>query len=548
MSDVAAAVEVHETTANEAPTGAQLAIAALEAHGVDTVFGIPGVHTLALYDALRASSIRHVLARHEQGAGFMADGYARASGRPGVAVVITGPGVTNIATPIGEAYTDSSPVMVLSSNNPRPHLDAMRGNLHDLKDQLGVMAAVTKWNTRVMDSNGVTGAIAEGFRQMGYGRPLPVHIEFPLDVLDEPSSSEELPVARPGRLRPDPELLKQAADRLSAAKRVVIYCGGGAVHAAAGNSIVAIAESLNAPILTSFMGKGSVPEDHPLCVGALWESGNAVDDLMQSADCMIVFGSKLGAQATWNFKMKFPNELIRIDVDEHELTLNATPTLGIVGDAGLAAEGIAALLRGGSTAAAGFDGDVVRDARARSEATAFHAERRNYIDALRRAIPRDGILVTDMTQMSYVGCYLYPVFEPRTYMFPSGYGTLGFSMPAAIGAKIARPDAAVVPIVGDGGYQFTMSELGTAVQERLGLPIVIFNDSTYSAVKEEQANSRGARFIGVDLVNPDYVDLARAYRIPGVRAHSPEEMEREIGAALQRDLPTIIDVPIEPWV
>jgi acetolactate synthase-1/2/3 large subunit len=153
-----------------------------------------------------------------------------------------------------------------------------------------------------------------------------------------------------------------------------------------------------------------------------------------------------------------------------------------------------------------------------------------------------------MTQMSYVGCYLYPVYEPRTYMFPSGYGTLGFSMPAAIGAKIARPDAAVVPIVGDGGYQFTMSELGTAVQERLGLPIVIFNDSTYSAVKEEQANSRGARFIGVDLVNPDYVDLAKAYRIPGVRAHSPEELEREIGAALQRDLPTIIDVPIEPWV
>jgi thiamine pyrophosphate-dependent acetolactate synthase large subunit-like protein len=367
-------------------------------------------------------------------------------------------------------------------------------------------------------------------------------------VLDEAASAEELPVARPGRLRPDPELLKQAADRLTAAKRVVIYCGGGAVHAAAANSIAAIAESLNAPILTSFMGKGSVPEDHALCVGALWEPGNAVDDLVQSADCMIVFGSKLGAQATYNFKMKFPNELIRVDVDERELTLNAAPTLAILGDAGLAAEGIAGLLRGGGKSASGFDSDVIRDARARSEATAFHAERRNYVDALRRAIPRDGILVTDMTQMSYVGCYLYPVYEPRTYMFPSGYGTLGFSMPAAIGAKIARPEAAVVPIVGDGGYQFTMGELGTAVQERLGLPIVIFNDSTYSAVKEEQANSRGARFIGVDLVNPDYVDLAKAYRIPGVRAHSPEEMEREIGAALQRDLPTIIDVPIEPWV
>src|SRR4051812_19642041 len=166
-------------------TGAEAVIAALEAHGVDTVFGIPGVHTLALYDALRASSIRHVLARHEQGAGFMADGYARASGRPGVACVITGPGITNIATPMGEAYTDSSPVMVVSSNNPRRHIDGMRGSLHGLKDQLGVMRAVTKWNTRVMSADGVTSAIAEGFHQMGNGRPLPVHVEFPLDVLDE---------------------------------------------------------------------------------------------------------------------------------------------------------------------------------------------------------------------------------------------------------------------------------------------------------------------------------------------------------------------------
>src|SRR5215203_1998798 len=192
---------VNETGSLQYATGAELAIATLEAHGVETVFGIPGVHTLALYDALRSSSIRHVLARHEQGAGFMADGYARASGRPGVACVITGPGVTNIATPIGEAYTDSSPVMTISSNNPRAHVDAMRGNLHDLKDQLGVMAAVTKWNTRVMAANDAASAVAKGFRQLGTGRPLPVHIEFPLDVLDEPASDFDIPVARPGRLQ-----------------------------------------------------------------------------------------------------------------------------------------------------------------------------------------------------------------------------------------------------------------------------------------------------------------------------------------------------------
>jgi acetolactate synthase-1/2/3 large subunit len=191
---------------------------------------------------------------------------------------------------------------------------------------------------------------------------------------------------------------------------------------------------------------------------------------------------------------------------------------------------------------------VVGSAKASAEKSAWHAERREYVDALREAIPRDGILSADMTQLAYVACYLYPVYEPRTFMFPSGYGTLGFALPAAIGAKIARPDAMVVAVVGDGGFQYTMAELGCAVQERIGLPIVIFNDSTYSAVKEAQAESRGGRFIAVDLVNPDYVELARAYRIPGVRVDTPDSLIVEIEAAAERDLPTIIDVPIEPWV
>jgi thiamine pyrophosphate-dependent acetolactate synthase large subunit-like protein len=174
-------------------------------------------------------------------------------------------------------------------------------------------------------------------------------------------------------------------------------------------------------------------------------------------------------------------------------------------------------------------------------------DRKPYVDALRRAVPRDGIAVFDMTQISYVACALYPVYEPRTFMFPSGFGTLGFSLPAAIGAKVARPDTPVVCVIGDGGFQFTMAELATAVQFRLGIPIVIFNDSTYSAVKEAQSVLRGSRYIAVDLVNPDYVELAKAYNVPAVRAHSPEEMESAIVEAFNRDLPTIIDVPLIPW-
>lgn len=529
-------------------SAADMAIATLEAHGVETVFGVPGVHTLALYDALTRSSIKHILARHEQGAGFMADGYARATARTGVAVIITGPGITNVATPVGEAFADSSPVFVLSSNVERPYLDAMRGSLHDLKDQLGVMASVTSWNTRVMDAAETSSAVGEALHRAASGRRLPVHVEVPLDVLDEVVENGEIKTSRlPGRIVPDPLALAEAVARLKAAAKPVIYCGGGAVSAAAGEHVIALAERLGATVVTSIMGKGSVPEDHPRVLGALWAPGNAVDDLLREADCMVVFGSKLGVQATNHFQLPIPVELIRVDVDEAEMSLNARPTVPVLGDAALAAEGLVSLLAGDDYVAPGFNLDGIAAAGDEARSSAFGAERLPYIDALRRALPRDGIVAFDMTMMSYASCYLYPAYLPRTFLFPSGYGTLGFALPAALGAKVGRPETAVACVVGDGGFQYTMEELGTAVQHRIGVPIVIFNDSTYSAVKDEQASTRGSRFIGVDLVNPDYVKLADAYGIPGVRAESPEAMERAIVGALSGDMPTIIDVPIRSW-
>ncbi len=530
-------------------TGARLVIESLESHEVDTVFGIPGVHTLALYDALRESSIRHVLARHEQGAGFMADGYARATGKPGVAVVITGPGVTNIATAVGEAYTDSSPVLVISSNVESPYLDDMRGNLHDLKDQMAVMKTVTKWNARVTSAHEAPGILNEAFERLTSGRPLPVHVEIPLDILDQPESADRVP-REPFIVVPEPseEKIERAAVLLAGAQRPLIYAGGGAISSGAAPFVRQLAERLNAPVLTSIMGKGAIPEDHPLSLGALWSAGNAVDAYLQRADSVIVIGSKLGAQATEMFQMVLPDNLIRIDIDPREMHLNTQPFMPLLGDAALVSERLVAALSD-IVELAGIDQtSEVAEVRKAAEKTAWFAERRAYVDALRRAIPRDGILSTDMTMMSYVACGVYPVYEPRTFFFPSGFGTLGFAVPAAIGAKIGRPDAKVVAIVGDGGFQYTMEELGCAVQERVSLPIVIFDDSTYSAVKHAQQHERGGRFLAVDLVNPDYVKLAEAYGIPGVRAHSPEELEREIGLAFERELPTIIVVPIESWV
>ena len=540
-------VNLRESLIAAGASGAELVIRALEQNSVDTVFGIPGVHTLALYDALRDSSIRHILARHEQGAGFMADGYARASGRPGVACVITGPGVTNISTAIGEAYTDSSPVLVISSNSHRAHIDDMRGSLHDLKDQMGVMAALTKWNARVLDADAVGPTMQVALQTLMTGRPLPVHVEFPIDVLDERSTREtRLLAIEPSPIEPDPSQIEKAVAALAGASRPIIYCGGGAISSGASTALTSLAERLNALVVTSIMGKGSVPEDHPLCAGALWEPGNAIDELVQMSDCLVVFGSKLGLQATYGFNLAMPPILIRVEIDAREMTLNAKPSIPILSDARLAAEAMVDALSRRSIGGPGFDHNLVARAKLSAEGEAFHIDRRAYVDALRRAIPRGGILTTDMTQLAYVACYLYPVFEPRTFMFPSGYGTLGFSLPAAIGAKVARPDTPVVAVIGDGGFQYTMAELGCAVQERIGFPVVIFNDSTYSAVKQAQKQSRGGRTIGVDLVNPDYVQLAKAYGIPGERVTSPEELEQAITGAFERDLPTIIDVPIEP--
>lgn len=545
--------EVAENTragiAEPGTNGAELALDTLIANGIDTVFGIPGVHTLALYDALHDRPIRHVLARHEQGAGFMADGYARASGKPGVTLIITGPGITNVATPVAEAYTDGSPVFVVSANVEREYLDAMRGNLHDLKDQQGVMAAVTQWNTRVMDPRDAPAAIAEGLSRLCNGRTRPVHVELPLDVMDETvPRSIDLPCVSIERHPAPLDAIDRAVDAISSARHVVIYPGGGAVASANPEALLAIAGRLSAPVVTSVMGKGAVPEDHPLALGATWDAGNAVDQLWNEADLVLVVGSKLGAQATRMFKLRYPEQMIRIDIDEAEMSRNAEPSIPLLGDAGATLDVLAARLEERDIRCESFPRNRIAQVKQDATASAWGADRDPYIQAIRRAVPRDGITAWDMTMMAYVGQARFPVYEPRTYLFPAGYGTLGFSLPVALGAKIACPDKAVVAIIGDGGYQFTMAELATAVQFEIAVPIVIFDDSTYSAVKDAQLESRQGRYIAVDLVNPDFLTLADAYGVPSARPDTPEALEIEIARALRRTGPTIINTPIPGWV
>jgi acetolactate synthase-1/2/3 large subunit len=526
-------------------TAADSVIAALEQAGVSTIFGIPGVHTLALYDALtRTDRVRHILTRHEQGAGFMADGYARATGEPGVALVITGPGLTNISTAVGQAYTDSSPVVVLSTNVERPYLDAMRGSLHDLTDQRKLMSTITKSSVRVNHPEEAAQVTSDALTHAVSGRRLPRHVEFPKDVLDDVIPARQPIRSKPTTVAIDRIAIGKAVAMLAAAKRPLVYAGGGVIAANATEQLFHLANRLGAPVVTSIQGKGAFPESHRLSLGTLWAADNAVDALIRSADLVLVVGSKLGVQSTEHFSMPLPTTMIRIDIDDEELSRNYSPTLAIRADAG---DALFHLLQALPDVESTWTADEIDRVRADATATNWGIDRVAWIEAIRSAMGADGIVAWDMTMMSYVACSLYTVEKPRTFLFPHGFGTLGFALPAAIGAKIGRTDTPVACVVGDGGFQFTMQEVATAIQHNVGLPVIIFNDSTYSAVKDEQGRTRDGNFVAVDLVNPDFVKLADAYGIPGVRVNDPAGLQSEIAAALGRDVPTIIDVPIPGW-
>lgn len=517
----------------------------LRQQGVDTIFGIPGVHTLEIYDALVDSPIAHILARHEQGAGFMADGYARVSGRPGVCTVISGPGVTNVATAIGEAYTDSIPVFVLSANVERGCVGKMRGHLHDLSDQQGVMAAVTKWNARAASVAEIPSLVQIAFTHMRTGRPRPTQLEIPIDVLVEAEDVELHPAKPYTSLEPAPDAVRRAADEIERADSIVMYCGGGAAAAFDSSPFEALATLLGAPVFTSIMGKGSVSDRHSLAVRMPWRPNHGLDRPLRDAAVGIVFGSKLGVEETANQSMPLPKNLIRVDVDAEELYRNYQPTLAIQADAAATARALVAELNRRNVRKNGWTAAEIRDVREKAFANTFGKDHQAYIDALRSAIPDDGVLVADVTSMGEVACKRYPTYLPRTFLFPSTYGTLGYALPAALGAKVALPDKTVVSVIGDGGFQYTMQEVASAVQAKLGVPIVVFNDCAYTLVKESQASDYDRRFIGVDLENPDFVKIAEAYGIKGVRCDTPHAMATAIRDAARKSLPTIIEVPVE---
>jgi thiamine pyrophosphate-dependent acetolactate synthase large subunit-like protein len=522
-------------------TCGEAAIGLLKAYGVDTVFGIPGVHTLELYRGLDRFGLRHITVRHEQGAAFMADGYARASGRPGVCLVVSGPGVTNAATAIAESYADSIPTLTLSSVQSTGAMGLGRGELHELTSQQGALAPLTGFSATAYRPEQIPELVARAFTLFKAARPRPAHIQIPLDVLAQPADFEIATRGLPPAPAPDPQSVVQAARLLADAKRPVMLVGGGANGQ--GEAATRLAERLGAAVLETRSGKGIVPEDHPLCLGFAIRRPPCLE-LLRNADVVLAVGTEIAPTDHWQDRLEMTGRLVRIDIDPVALTRDYPAEVPILGDLALALPALLDELGPSENCERGYwRGSRLAEVRQATAAarTAKQGLHLRVLQALRQALPREAFVAADSTQLAYTGSVEFPCYRDRSWLFPVGYGTLGYAMPAAIGAKLADPERPGAVIVGDGGLLFTLGDLATAVAQDLSLPIIVWNNSGYGQIRDDMRQS-GYPCVGVDLVNPDFVALGRAFGCESLRPGSLEEFGTAVTAALSRAGPTLIEL------
>ncbi|WP_020560951.1 5-guanidino-2-oxopentanoate decarboxylase [Thiofilum flexile] len=524
-----------------AKTCGEYLVELLEAYGVDTVFGIPGVHTVELYRGLPATSIKHITPRHEQGAGFMADGYARTTGKIAACFIITGPGMTNIATAMGQAYADSIPMLVISAVNARHELALGTGRLHELPSQRNLVAGVSAFSHTLLRPDELNEVMARAFAIFNSARPRPVHIELPLDVITASAAHLTLPIiTKSSRPAPSNGAIHQAAQLLAQAKKPLLVFGGGAAHAAKAAQL--LTERLGALTVTTINGKGILPPAHPLSLGSTLPQ-KPVLDLLRDADVVLAVGTELGETDTLLFdgKPDIRGKLIRIDLDPEQLYRNAIPTLAITSDAQSALEALLVALDNHQplTHTTTQAQQLRQQLQALLSPTQLAHQR---VIAQLRAVKPATIIVGDQNQPVYTGNL---TDEPDTthawFNSSTGYGTLGYALPAAIGAKIAHPERAVISLIGDGGLQFTLPELATAVEQGLALPIVVWNNHCYGEIKRYM-QERDIPTIGVDIYTPDLLTIARGYGCHAVRANSLNDLQLQLEQAYQATKPTLIEI------
>jgi acetolactate synthase I/II/III large subunit len=527
------------------PTGGDLLADSLINQGVSRIFGIPGVQLDAAADALhsRTDQVDFICARNEQATTYMADGYARSTGDVGVAMVVPGPGVLNALSGLATGYSANSPMLLIAGQIDSQAIGRGLGALHEIPDQTGILQRLTKWTGTARSADEIPGLVREAFTQLRSGRPRPVALEVPPDVLAATSRTAAAELVAAAPLAPDERQIREAAARLLAAKRPMIVVGGGVLAADASVALQALAEALEAPVLMTENGRGALDARHRLAFDSL-----ALRAFREDADLVLAVGTRFvstfGTQVDTNGA---PVILVNAEAADLEGPRVAAQTLHA--DARLALAALAAEV--GTPARDSRESEFARVRTWLAEQFADIAPQREYLSAIRVALPEDGVFVSEFTQVGYAASACYPAYQPRTYIGPGYQGTLGYGFATALGVKAADPDRAVVSVNGDGGFSWTLQELSTAKRYGLGLVTIVFHDGFYGNVRRIQKNRYGARYFASDLTNPDYGTLAEAFGIRSARATTPQELSGVLADAVPANEPILINVPVgefpSPW-
>ncbi|MBS1181595.1 MAG: hypothetical protein H6Q99_1475 [Proteobacteria bacterium] len=537
----------------DAVSGGRAIVDALIANGVDTVFGLPGAQTYPLFDALALSAghIRTYSARHEQASGYMAFGYARSTGRPGVFSVVPGPGVLNAGAALITALGCCAPVLLITGNIPSTFEGRGRGHLHEIPDQLGLLLRMTKWSARIERVEDAPALVGEAFRQMLTGRPGPVALEMAWDSMAETAIVDPLgATALPEPAEPDMAAVTAAVRLLASARRPMIMTGSGAQHAA--DEVRALAALLDAPVTALRGGRGIVAESEPLGL-----SSAVAHRLYRDTDVVLGIGTRLelptmrwAGMMTYHERLPGGRKLVRIDIDPEEM-VRLKADAPVVADAKVGAWALIAAIGNLSPQMAKRDGATIRAeiaaAKAAVEAEIIKVQPEvDYLRAIRSALPDDGFFLTELCQAGFASYFAWEARQPRTYVSEGYQGTLGYGFPTALGVKVANPDRKVVAVCGDGGFMFGVQELATAVQEGIAVVAVVFDNGAYGNVRRDQRVRFEGRFIASELRNPDFQKLAEAF---GVEAHSvasPSELAAVLPMAFAAEGPVLIHVAVPP--
>jgi acetolactate synthase-1/2/3 large subunit len=529
-------------------SGGEAIVNGLVAHGVDTVFGLPGAQIYGLFDAFHQAQLKVIGARHEQACGYMAFGYARSSGRPGVFSVVPGPGVLNAGAAMLTAYGCNEPVLCLTGQVPTAYLGKRRGHLHEMPDQLATLRSFVKWADRIEYPDTAPAMVSRAFQEMLSGRRGPVALEMPWDVFTQradvgPSKPFELLPAP----RPDSARIEAAAALISASKTPMIFVGSGAIDAR--DEILELAELIDAPVVAFRSGRGIVSNAHEL--GLTMASAYK---LWPRTDLMIGIGTRMELPTTFRWPFR-PDGLksIRIDIDPSEMR-RLTVDASVVADAQAGTRDLLAAVR-----KRGYGKTSGRRAAIREVSAATLEEIQSvqpqmaYLNILREVLPSNAIVTDELSQVGFASWYGFPVYQPRTFITSGYQGTLGSGFPTALGAKVANPDRPVVAITGDGGFLFGVQELATAVQFKIGVVTLVFNNNAYGNVRRDQREHFDGRVVAADLVNPDFVRLAESFGVKAARVTSPDQFRPALEKALADGGPYLIDIEVptdsevSPW-